>query len=91
MGSGLDNSDSDAGSGVWIFNIAVFLLTDVVYTQSSIQWVRSNVAKWLHHEPGFAKVCALWHGTQTQDQVCGFGHTFRGHVNTLNARVRLFI
>jgi len=50
MGSGLDNSDSNAGSGVWIFNIAMFLPTAVVYTQSSIQWVRSNIAKWLHSE-----------------------------------------
>jgi len=51
MGSGLDTSHSNAGSGVWIFNIAVFLPAAVVYTQSSIQWVRSNIAKWLHHEP----------------------------------------
>jgi len=26
----------------------------------------------------FAKVYALWHGTQAQEQLCGFGHTFRG-------------
>jgi len=51
MGSGLDNSDSNADSGVWLFNIAVFLLTAAVYTQPSLQWVRSNIAKWLHHEP----------------------------------------
>jgi len=51
MGSGLYNSDSNAGSGVWIFNIAVFLPTSLVYAQSSIQWVRSNIAKWLHDEP----------------------------------------
>lgn len=38
----------------------------------------------------FAKVYALWHGTQTQEQLCGFGHTFRDHINILNESGFLF-